>query len=143
MNLFETGDFILHNGAATFWRLNAECFSSDDLIKFAQIVLANVWFHGIDRVVGVPTGGEAFAEAIRRLRTYPLLEDAAYVPDHPGAFTLIVDDVLTTGASMQNAARRVKSPIVGAVIFARPDPYTGKFCVPDWVHPLFTISPMM
>lgn len=73
------------------------------------------------KVIGVPRGGLRLAAALlpyERLG-YPLL---------------IVDDVLTTGISMQEMRDRFPlEEAIGVVIFARGQ-------CPDWIRPIFTVS---
>lgn len=72
-------------------------------------------------VLGIPTGGEPLAQALRPYAS----------PPEQCNGLLIVDDVLTTGDSMERV-RRVRSEAIvqGAVIFARGE-------CPDWITPLF------
>jgi len=78
--------------------------------------------------VGVPRGGTRLANAINEL-AYPEGQNSRAGP------VLIVEDVLTTGRSMENV-REICGPLthelgaIGLVIFAR-----GK--CPDWVTALF------
>lgn len=72
-------------------------------------------------VVGIPRGGLRFAAA---LRPYAVLHSDT---------VLIVDDVLTTGASMKEMRSLKESQgyhTIGLVIFARKQP-------PTWVEPIF------
>lgn len=116
MTLFEHGGFRLHSGQSTDWRINCEALADDDLDTLAMLAesLIGSW----SKVEGVPTGGLRFAAALQRraIRCETLL---------------IADDVLTTGASMeqQRAGRAAK----GVVIFARGP-------CPSWVTPLWSLS---
>ena len=65
---------------------------------------------------GVPTGGTRLADALGPYKTDEGVD-------------LIVDDVLSTGASMEEARKQFLDPI-GVVIFARGQ-------CPDWVYPVF------
>jgi len=69
-------------------------------------------------VFGIPRGGLAFSKAL-----------VAYKTQGP---PLIADDVLTTGASMEDMRGRLLGAL-GVVVFAR-----GK--CPDWIVPLFQMD---
>lgn len=76
-------------------------------------------------VAGVPKGGLRLASA---LTLYILM----------GGPRLIVDDVLTTGASMEKMreqwlAEHPETKVIGAAIFARGP-------CPHWIKPLFQLS---
>ena len=47
---------------------------------------------------------------------------------------LIVDDVLTTGASMEHERARCSGRTIGVVLFARGP-------CPEWIHPVFRMDP--
>jgi hypothetical protein len=93
----------------------------EDWACLAHIVTRTTNFK---EVIGVPSGGLAFAEALKPYCT----PDAHY--------TLIVDDVLTTGGSMQEAARNVEGPVGGIVVFSRTP------LVPNWIFPIWTFNPV-
>jgi len=121
MTLFETGTFTLHSGAETFWRINCDRLTDADLETLAAVAL-----HGIPTprtIEGVATGGHRFSDAIGRACNND--------PDGP---LLIVDDVLTTGASMEE--QRAGRHAIGVVIFARGP-------CPPWVTPLFTTAHLL
>jgi pyrimidine operon attenuation protein/uracil phosphoribosyltransferase len=70
-------------------------------------------------VIGVPQGGLRLAKACRK-----------YAIEHH-AVVLIVDDVLTTGASMEDERKKHRDrPVIGVVLFARGPR-------PGWVNALF------
>ncbi len=105
------------------WKIECDGLTADDWECVARIVATRFAF---GRVVGVPRGGLPFAEALR----------LHAVTDH--AVTAIVDDVLTTGAAMEEARAielrlRPEAPVIGFVAFARG-------AVPNWVWPVFTVS---
>lgn len=121
MNLFVTKDFVMHSGDIGHWKIECDALTDEDLATIA-LMLSGV-LPPFGEVYGVPTGGTRIAKAMREYQT-----------DGP---MLIVDDVLTTGNSMEGARQGLVGghPIwwpapIGAVIFSR-----GK--VPDWITPLF------
>jgi len=113
--LFEHGSFTLHSGSATDWRLNCEVLDNASLYAIAAYAAQAVGPFG--SVEGVPKGGLKLAEAL-----------APFVTE---GRPLIVDDVLTTGASMEQ--QRAGRDAVGFVIFAR-----GR--CPDWVTPMWGLN---
>ena len=116
MNLFQTGTFNLHSGGQTTWKIDCDALTNEDLKTIAMLIAEHVPVFG--SVLGIPKGG-------LRLATF-LTEKKTHGP------VLIVDDVLTTGASME-AARRKERYSIGAVIFARGE-------CPSWIRPLFQLE---
>jgi len=110
------GEFELHSGARSSFLIDCGVLTDTDLAALALVALDLVSPYG--DVVGVPTGGLRFAEAMRRYQTV--------------GPTLVVDDVLTTGASITRVAQDVRNSF-GLVIFARG-------VVPPWVTALFTMA---
>lgn len=118
-NLFQFGSFILHSGEYSDFKIDCDALTDDDLKALAFITakrLPPYW-----KVEGVPSGGLRFALSLQK-----------YLSDIHTRFVLIVDDVLTTGASMER--QRDGRNAIGVVIFARGP-------VPDWVIPLFVMTP--
>ena len=119
--LFQLGNFILHSGYSSPFKIECDALDDGDYAALAEIVANKFRF---STVVGVPTGGIKFAKA--------LSYHAIRTPSYPA---LIVDDVLTTGGSMGEAGLKYtslypRSSIIGVVIFAR-----GK--CPEWITPIF------
>ena len=118
--LFRDGGFISHAGVPLSWKIECDELTDDDWACIAARVARVTRFN---RVIGVPSGGLAFARALE-----PYAKDDRYSP------TLIVDDVLTTGASMWKIHRELGfSDTKGVVLFAR-----GR--CPDWVKPVFQLG---
>jgi hypothetical protein len=113
--LFVDGEFKSHSGAVLPFKIDCDALSAADIETLAEEISRRFRFGS---VFGVPRGGERLAEALRDHISF----------DDPT--TLIVDDVLTTGASMEDARERFGSPTIGVVIFARGP-------CPNWVTPLF------
>jgi orotate phosphoribosyltransferase len=118
--LFESGDFTLHSGAKSRWRINCRAaLIPEDWRTLALMASERVEPFGL--VWGIPRGGLSFEEALRPYIT-------------PGAKAmLIVDDVWTTGASMEGwrtILADLQVPARGVVVFARSP-------VPPWVTVLF------
>jgi orotate phosphoribosyltransferase len=120
--LFNFGDFLLHSGGRSNFKIDCDALTRADLHALASLVAGSYQWSSVH---GIPRGGLRFAEA---LRTFT----------QPGVSSrLIVDDVFTTGASMESARRnhqRAAETVIGIVIFSRGP-------TPDWVHPLFRGGP--
>ena len=114
--LFRRGEFTLHSGKVSDFKIDCDALTATDLDTLAAMIVKAV-LEPFGSVEGVPTGGLRLAKALEKYATSGPL--------------LIVDDVLTTGGSMK--AHRGKRDAIGAVIFAR-----GR--CPIWVRPLFTMS---
>ena len=120
-NLFQYGDFKLSSGITSKWKIECDALTVFDLraLAFMAFKILPRRFYIVD---GVPTGGLLFAEAMRQYATI-------------SAPTLIVDDVLTTGASMERMKASRTHPRgepMGLVIFARGP-------CPPWVQAIFQL----
>lgn len=115
MTLFRQGYFTLHSGDKSRIKIECDALSNSDWDTIA-IQVADRFKFG--RVVGVPRGGMPFALAL-----LPYVDESSDV-------TLIVDDVLTTGASMEVEHARCRGRTIGVVLFARGQ-------CPEWVYPIF------
>jgi len=115
MNLFQRKDFVLHSGGVAHYKIECNALTDEDLETLAWIVAQKGPFCA---VYGVPTGGVRFAQALEK-----------HISNR--GVRLIVDDVLTTGMSMEQAKEQLLwHDAVGVVIFARGP-------APSWVKPLF------
>ncbi len=122
--LFVAGAFQSHSGLNLPYEIRCSALSDEMVEQFARQIIASC--APFDLVVGIPTGG------LRLARTMNQLADPRG-GDWVIHKVLIVDDVLTTGMSMESEkakwvgrAKEVK----GAVIFARG------IC-PNWITPLW------
>lgn len=111
-HLFMDGEFVAHSGTTLPYKIDCDALSDADLATLATEIARRFKFSAVE---GVPRGGLRLAKA---LEPYATVEGGL----------LVIDDVLTTGASMekQRAGRDAK----GVVIFAR-GPWAS------WVLPLF------
>lgn len=117
MNLFRTGLFELSSGRTSSYKIDCDVLGQGDLLALAELI-RSLLTQPFGRVLGIPRGGLRLAEALTPLCA-------------PGSDTLLlVDDVLTTGASMEKARAGLddgRTQIQGAVLFARgPCPYWVK-----------------
>ena len=119
MNLFQLGDFTLNSGVKSKWKLECDALTDDDIETLAEMIRQMVG--PFSSVEGVPRGGLRLAAALQPFATL-------HGPH------LIVDDVLTTGGSMERRKTELGSTkgtkTVGAVVFARGQ-------CPWWIKPLF------
>ena len=114
MNLIVAEEFISHAGRLLDFKIECDALSDADIAELAAIIAMRFRF---GQVVGIPRGGLRLAKALE-----------PYAKTGP---TLIVDDVLTTGRSMEAAREAVSDR--GVVIFARGP-------CPSWVTPVFSLD---
>ncbi len=118
MPLFADQSFVGHAGGRLSFKIECDALSDQDLETIAGIIGRT---HLFGKVYGVPRGGLRLAAALQK---------------HCLSYgqTLIVDDVLTTGTSMEEARRLIGEPSQGIVLFARGP-------CPTWIHPVFQLAP--
>lgn len=123
MGLFNLGNFVLHSGEESHFKIDCDALTDDDIAAVADILASML--PPFAEVYGIPRGGRRLADAIRR-----------YTTTEGRGTLLIVDDVLTTGRSMQEerARRIINRRVIGAVIFARTT------LIPSWITPLFIME---
>lgn len=113
--LFVKKEFKMHSGGTAEYKIECDALTDEDLETLAFIISRKGAFSD---VYGVPRGGVRLQKALEKYK-------------QKDGVKLIVDDVLTTGASMEEAKQKKGwSDAVGIVIFARGS-------CPDWVKPLF------
>ncbi len=130
MTLFQENDFVSHSGITLSWKIDCDSLNDEDIETLAGIIGNR---YGFKRVVGVPTGGDRLAEALKKYERPELWS------------TLIVDDVMTTGASMEQAKLEAVDSypdldlkdtfVMGIVLFSR---IPAEDC-PSWIRPLFQV----
>jgi len=118
MNLFQLGSFVLHSGKRSHYKIECDALTDKDLETLAFMLNEKLPVT-FCKVEGVPRGGLRFAKAmeIYQEKNSPLL--------------LIVDDVFTTGRSIQEHAKGASGYYAG-VIFARNP-------CPGWVIPVWQL----
>lgn len=117
--LFTQANFTSHSGLALRWKIDADALTAEDWAAIASFVGPRLRFRAVH---GVPRGGLSFADALR-----------PYASEDGGL--LIVDDVLTTGGSMEEARARFEGEVTGVVLFSR-----AAAC-PEWIVPVFELNP--
>jgi orotate phosphoribosyltransferase len=122
MNLFQKVNIILNSGQPSDFKIECDALTKEDLDCFAYLISKKIKF---SKVIGVPTGGIRIQEALEQ-----------YVTLDPTLPLLIVDDVLTTGGSMNRYKNKFEEMgydnIKGIVIFSRTTP-------PNWIESVFTM----
>ena len=122
MNLFNSGFFKLHSGDMSLFKIDCDHLTAEDYDALAVVVASKYSFSEVE---GIPTGGLAFAEALKKHIT----KDSPYL--------LLVDDVLTTGGSMKRRRKELEKSshflVQGVVVFAR-----GK--CPWWITPILNLN---
>lgn len=125
--LFQFGWFNSHSNFQLPWKLNLDNLGCDSGPDSDWNDVANIisWKFAFRSVYGVPRGGTALAGCLEKFAepetTYPIL---------------IVDDVLTTGNSMEAARKKLNlnpPDVIGVVVAARG------IC-PNWVWPILTVN---
>ena len=127
MSLFQKKEFISHSGNLMDWKIDCDALSDEDITALAYTISRHFSFK---KVVGVPRGGDRLAEALKE-----------YENDEMWA-TLVVDDVMTTGASMEETRSRLYAEntedlfsVMGIVIFSRMLPEDS----PAWIYRIFQL----
>ncbi len=132
MSLFQSGNFTLSSGKRSDLKIDCDALTDEDIETLAYLIykrLSSSW-HGAtaSHICPVPTGGDRLASALGKRR-----QDRRYVKIVHGAPVLIVDDVFTTGRSMEAERLKHPEPVRGVVIFARAP-------CPTWITPLFQFA---
>jgi hypothetical protein len=126
--LFQHGDFISHAGLPLKWKLECDAITDDEWKCLAKMIM-DYQKEPFYEAVGIPRGGLKLAEALNE-----------YASGDSRDFTLVCDDVFTTGTSMQEFIKE-KYPnwLMGMgyrwVVFARR-PANG---YPHFTRALFTM----
>jgi orotate phosphoribosyltransferase len=123
MNLFQLGEFSLHSGRTSNFKIECDALTDGDIECLASML--NLRVPVFSSVIGIPEGGLRLAHAMEQYTS-------------KSGPPLIVDDVYTTGKSFMDF-KRLHYPhtyVVGGVLFAR----TRVAFEHNWIHPLFILS---
>lgn len=120
---YDPAGFRLHSGETSEFRIDCDILSDEEIEVLARMVVRLV--PPFTHVEGIPRGGLRLAAALRR-----------YCYSRRDVVWLIVDDVVTTGASLREAMDRKLAEgaerVTGVAIFGRHN-----FAAPD-IRTLFT-----
>jgi len=119
--IFQNKVFLGHSGQTLNWNVECDSLSVNDWDWAAARVAEK---YGFITVEGIPRGGTPFEKA--------LIKHISQTGYH-----LIVDDVFTTGKSMEEARSKFKihvsaEGILGIVLFARAE-------TPEWIEPIWRL----
>jgi len=115
-NLFVDGEFTSHSGLKLSYKVDCNVLTDADIECCARQIAERVSFRTVE---GIPRGDLRLAECLKKYTTVGGEYDL-----------LIVDDVLTTGKSMETwkeIGLDCYDSVIGYVIFARGE-------LPDWVR---------
>jgi orotate phosphoribosyltransferase len=123
--LFNWAEFQSHSGLKLPFKIDCDSLTDDDIRGIAKYIAPKTSF---EMVIGIPQGGLRLAEE---------LEEYTELLDAPPFSVILVDDVLTTGASMEQWKAKISQvghtdDVLGWVIFARVKP-------PAWINAVFTM----
>jgi hypothetical protein len=122
-DLFKSVDFKSHSGLDLSWKIECDVLSDSEWFTIKKMILERT--PPFREAVGIPTGGTKLGDLLN--------EHGTGKEEDP---ICIVDDVLTTGESMENflSLRGIEGksvmPAIGWVVFARGQ-------CPGWVTSLF------
>lgn len=123
--LFRWGEFTSHSGVKLPFKIDCDVLSDADIIGIANYIRSKARW---TVTYSISSGGDRLAEELLKRESL-------------SRKVIIVDDVLTTGASMEKQkAQLLKEPhngikekdVIGWVIFARSKP-------PNWINAVFTM----
>ena len=124
-DLFQWGDFVSHAGLDLKWKIECDAITDHQWEALAKMIM-DYQTQPFYKVEGIPRGGMKLAEKL-----------APYASGNPDDFTMIVDDVYTTGTSFKEYIDKHHPDWLAAmgykwVVFARQQPKNG-------VRALFTM----
>lgn len=125
-NLFRWGNFVSHSGETLTFKIDCDALTDDDITCIAKIITIKI--PKFFKAIGIPAGGTRLANELNKYS------------DSASNVILIIDDVLTSGNSMEESRKETKklfknNPIVGFVIFNR-----SKKNLPSWINSVCEIK---
>ena len=120
MSIFQEVDFKSHSGLDLSWKIECDGVSKKEWKCLSEMIM-DYEKRPFQSAIGIPRGGVMLGSYLNQHSTQN--------PDDP---YLIVDDVLTTGGSMEDFRKEhfSKKNVIGWVVFARGFP-------PQWCRALF------
>lgn len=121
-NLFQYKKFTMHSGGKSNFKIECDAITNHDYDTLAKLIAEK---YNFKEVHGIPRGGVPFENSLKK-----------YVTNDNNNL-LIVDDVLTTGRSMEEAkaefANHGYDEIFGIVVFSRGESKS-------WIKSLFQLE---
>jgi hypothetical protein len=121
-DLFQKVDFKSHAGLDLNWKIEMDALSAKEWIVLSDMI--SDYSQPFRQAIGIPRGGVKLGNLLNTHHATGISTDPI----------LIVDDVLTTGMSMEefkkNEQRSIESDFIGWVVFARTQPSS-------WIQALF------
>jgi len=119
MDLFQSVNFRSHSGLDLTWKIEMDALTAPEWYTLSQMILD--LSSPFREAVGIPRGGVHLGQLLTQYGTGKSTDPI-----------LIVDDVLTTGVSMEEYKKEyfVNKDAIGWVVFARGYP-------PSWCKALF------
>lgn len=117
--LFQKIDFVSHSGIDLTWKIEMDALGKKEWKCLAHMIM-EYEHRPFCEAIGIPSGGVYLGALLN--------EHSTKNKEHP---YLIVDDVLTTGRSMEEYAKKYNNNVMGWVIFSRTHLHS------DWITPLF------
>ena len=117
--LFQKIDFNSHSGIDLTWKIEMDALGKKEWKCLAHMIM-EYEHRPFCESIGIPSGGVYLGALLNEYSTKNYEEDPY----------LIVDDVLTTGRSMEEYAKKYDN-VIGWVIFSRTRLHS------DWITPLF------
>lgn len=130
IDLFQKEDFVSHAGLDLTWKIEMDALSFEEWKCIAHMIMEHEP-RPFCSTIGVPRGGMILSKILNQYSTQNFSDPY-----------LIVDDVLTTGGSMDEFTdsyfrnRDTKNGHFGWVVFARTKPQ-------DWIKALFQMPPII
>jgi hypothetical protein len=131
VDFLKHGEFRSHSGITLRFKIECDALSDATWECFAkEIARATKSMGGIKEVHGIPSGGTKLANALGGYAT------------EGGRIVAVVDDVLTTGRSMEEKKKKLiedgvePGDIYGFVLVRRSQDWT------NWIYPFFYVSSM-
>ena len=119
--LFQSVDFVSHSGLDLKWKIECDAISDPEWFTISQMIMEIS--PPFKEAIGIPRGGTKLGNLLNQHGTGKRKDPRC-----------IVDDVLTTGGSMNEFLRkrhwRNPTDYMGWVVFSRIKP-------PEWVTALF------
>ncbi len=124
--MFLDQPFTSHSGLSLTWKVECDQLTKEDWRCIAKVVADGMAFK---KVIGIPYGGTLFAEALK-----PYCDDQS-------TYILIVDDVLTTGKSMEEVKEKLlaEDPDLRSWMIRGLVLYSRALEVPFWIVPFWQL----